>query len=475
MKDRVLLINPNRMRPVVAPLGLDYLSSSIADNKIDFEVLDLAFFDNIEKEIKRFLKGRDFTAIAVTVRNIDDSYFFSRDFCLKKIKETIDLVKIHSTSPIILGGVGFSIAPIPVLKYCGVKLGIWGEGELSLPLLIKSLAAGRDIDTIPGLVHKKDNRYRMNPPFFIDLQKICLSQRNALNNRRYYREGGMIGFETKRGCDQTCYYCADPIAKGKKVRVRNPKDVADELAGLLEKGIACFHTCDSEFNLPENHAIEVCKEIVKQRLGNKIIWYAYATPSGFSDELAAWMKEAGCVGIDFGIDSGNERMLKNLGRNHTPEDINKVAALCHKHGFVFMFDLLLGGPGEDRKTLSDTLNLMKQLNPSRVGISLGIRIYPGTYFGKVLGKEMQSSLKGFFGESNIEMLKPLYYLSPDLGDDIQDYIKKLIGGDSRFFFGGLEKIEANYNYNDNTRLVEAIKKGHKGAFWDILRRIDEEE
>ena len=115
---------------------------------------------------------------------------------------------------------------------------------------------------------------------------------------------------------------------------------------------------------------------------------------------------------------------------------------------------------------------MKKVNPSRVGISLGIRLYPGTYFGKVLGQKISSSKSGLRGDLNGEMLRPLYYLSPDLGEDIQGFIKELIAGDSRFFFGGSEDIEENYNYNDNTRLVRAIKNGYKGAFWDILRRIE---
>ncbi|MFH0813195.1 MAG: B12-binding domain-containing radical SAM protein, partial [Pseudomonadota bacterium] len=68
---------------------------------------------------------------------------------------------------------------------------------------------------------------------------------------------------------------------------------------------------------------------------------------------------------------------------------------------------------------------------------------------------------------------PLYYLSPELGDGIQDFVRALVAGDSRFFFGGTEDIDENYNYNDNTKLIQAIKQGYKGAFWDILRRIEE--
>jgi len=87
------------------------------------------------------------------------------------------------------------------------------------------------------------------------------------------------------------------------------------------------------------------------QLGNKINWYAYATPSRFSEELARWMRKAGCVGIDFGVDSGNDQILQNLGCNHTSHDIGEVAKRCRRHSLAFMFDLIVGGPGESKKTV----------------------------------------------------------------------------------------------------------------------------
>jgi len=471
---KVLLINPNMMKPVVAPIALDYLATSLEKQGIDYELLDLSFSKNVEQDIRRAFKHERFVAVGITVRNIDDSYFASQDFCLGKIRGIIDLVKNHTISPIVLGGVGFSIFPKPALTYCGVDFGIWGEGELAFPLLIEALIKRGNYKNIPNLLFRDRDGYQTTHLSYLDLQKINLSPRNAVDNMSYYREGGMVGFETKRGCDQACRYCADPVAKGGEVRVRPPVDVASELKGLLEKGIDTFHTGDSEFNVPEDHALEICKEIVRKKLGHRINWYAYATPSGFSEELACWMKKAGCVGINFGIDSGSARILKNLGRSHTPDCIREVTKRCHKHGFVFMFDLLLGGPGEDRKTIGETIDLMKRLNPSRVGISLGIRLYPGTYFGKIFGEKLCLSNKSFPGNLSDDMLKPLYYLSPDIDDDIQVFIKEMIAGDKRFFFGGTEDIEENYNYNDNTKLVQALKKGYKGAFWDVLRKMEEE-
>jgi radical SAM superfamily enzyme YgiQ (UPF0313 family) len=291
---KVLLINPNRMKPVVTPVAVDYLAESLENQRLDVDFLDLSFSENVEGDIERAFSSGPFIAVGVTIRNLDDSYFASQDFCLKKSKEIIDLIKRHSNASLVLGGVGFSIAPIPALDYCGVNFGIWGEGEHAFPLLVKAFADGKDYEKIPGLVWKDKQEYRKNPAFFLNLRKATLSRRSAVNNLRYFREGGMVGFETKRGCNRACHYCADPLAKGTIVRVRSPKDVALELEGLVKKGISCFHTCDSEFNVPPDHALQVCKEIVRKKLGDKVSWYAYASPFGFSTELARWMKKAGC-------------------------------------------------------------------------------------------------------------------------------------------------------------------------------------
>jgi len=142
-----------------------------------------------------------------------------------------------------------------------------------------------------------------------------------------------------------------------------------------------------------------------------------------------------------------------------------------------MFDLLLGGPGETRQTVKETLELMKSLDPTRIGISLGVRLYPDTPLGKMVKKQgvtrQNPHLQGTIND-NSTMLRPLFYLSHELGDDIESYIGELIEGDGRFFFVSKEQTTQDYNYNDNSQLMEAIKNGYRGAFWDILRRLSED-
>jgi radical SAM superfamily enzyme YgiQ (UPF0313 family) len=284
----------------------------------------------------------------------------------------------------------------------------------------------------------------------------------------------MGNVESKRGCPKGCIYCADPVGKGKKLRLRSPKSVADEIEALLGKGVDHLHFCDSEFNIPENHARDICLELVKRGLGDKIRWYVYASPKPFSQELATLCKRAGCAGIDFGVDSGCDAMLRRLGRDFSVEDLSRTAEICHQEGIIFMYDLLLGGPGETRESMKETIDTMKKLSPDRIGVSFGVRIFPQTKLAALVKRQgllkENPNIRGkVVGNDNF--FAPVFYLSSGLGPDAPDYLSPLIGGDERFFFVSPSEGERNYNYNDNTVLVSAIKAGYRGAFWDILRRI----
>lgn len=474
--EKVLLVNTNRMRPLVAPLGLDYLAQALEGSGFPVEILDLALAENPDEAISGYFEKNSVRAIAVTLRNIDDSYYASQDSSLPQIKEVIKSIKARTEAPIIMGGVGFSLMACEIMDYCDLDFGIKGEGEETLPVLLQRIFNREEFIGIPGLVLRTQKGLHFSPPRYLNLARFSFSRRGAIDNLRYFQEGGMAGFESKRGCDRKCVYCADPVSKGRKIRLRPPKDVADELENLLKQGIDHFHTCDSEFNLPEGHAVAICQEIVRRGLGDKVRWYAYCSPVPFSEELALLMRRAGCVGIDFGVDHGDDRMLQRLGRDFTSRDVREIANRCHRYGFSFMFDLLLGGPGETRETLRETINLMKELNPSRIGVSFGVRIYRDTPLGRQVLKEgvtlANRNLRGRI-EGNQDLLEPIFYTSAGLGEGVEEYIKELIAEDKRFFFAAKGDIEGNYNYNENSTLVQAIKKGYRGAFWDILRRLEE--
>jgi hypothetical protein len=472
---RVLLINPNQMKPPVAPLALDYLAHALKQNRFGVDILDLCFEADLAQAIDNYLAHNSPIAIGITLRNIDDTFIASQDFFIPGLKEIIDRLRTRTSAPLILGGSGFSVMPEAILSYCDADLGLWGEGEYSLPLLVAKMATTQEWSDVPGLVYRSHQGFHRNPANYLKLSEFA-PERDAVDNHRYFVEGGMGGVEDKRGCAKGCIYCVDPLTKGREVRLRTPDSVADEAEKLLELGIDHFHFCDGEFNIPEVHARQVCLKLIERGLGGKVRWYAYLSPAPFSDELANLCQRAGCAGIDFGVDSGNDYMLRSLGRDFTGDDLRHTADACHRQGIVFMYDLLLGGPGETKKSLRETIELMKRLSPSRVGAALGIRIFAQTKLAALVRRQgpltENPNLHGVV-ERNDDFFAPVFYLSSALGPDAQGYLSQLIAGDERFFFGATGDADQNYNYNQNTILVNAIKAGYRGAFWDILRRLAE--
>jgi len=474
---RIVLVNPNPMKPPVTPVSLDYLGSACRNAGIEVDLIDCSVESEWRKKLSHVLAERPIL-VGVTIRNIDDSYFASRDFSLRRIMQVFEEIKRSTEAPICLGGVGFSIFPFETLEFCDVPYGICGDGEDGLVKLVIALKAKAGLETVPGLVWRDGGKYRKNAIMPGSLEKMDLASRSLIDNGYYLENGGQVGFETKRGCSLNCPYCPEPHIRGKDVRVRNPLNVVEELTNLYNRGINIFHTCDSEFNCPYSHAVLVSKAIINAGLGNKIKWYAYCSPEYFTDELAYLMRQAGCVGIDFGADHGDNKMLHRLGHSYTSDDLIRIREICLKHNIICMFDLLLGSPGETKESIETTIRLMKKIKPDRVGISLGIRLYPVTRLGQKILEKSKGSLSdnpSLFGDlkDNESWLRPIYFCDASLGEDVEDWLCGIVGDDPRFLLGRRSDANQNYNYNDNPELTEAIKGGHRGAYWDILRRVSE--
>ena len=446
------------MKPPIAPIGLDYVGSALRAAAHEVRLLDLCWEDDAGPAIERaFAEDRPDLA-ALTFRNTDDCFFASRTSFIDVLQSDVARIRGAYDGPVVIGGGGFSLMPVELLEHTGAPYGVVGDGESALPALLRALSGEITFADVPGLVWRDVGAWRRNAPHPADLASLSLAARDVVDNERYFREGGQIGIETKRGCPGRCIYCADPVIKGHRPRPRPAGDLVAELRGLLDRGIDYFHLCDSEFNLPIDHALGFCRALIDSGLGERAKWYTYAAPAPFTRELIDLMQRAGCIGINFGVDSGSDAMLAALGRDYRAADVAETARICHDAGMVFMYDLLLGGPGETTQTLVETMRLMQSLPVDRVGVSLGVRVYPGTQLAAMLDK------------NEADALEPEYYVSPKLGAEPLDFLRELIGDDKRFLLP-VGDDEQDYNYNDNTVLQNAIARGHRGAYWDILRKL----
>lgn len=463
-----VLINSNIIKPPVSPVGLEYVAEALSQAGFKLYIIDLP----MEKDWKQALLcgfPTDTLAVGITLRNTDDCSFYSRKYFIPWVRELIQEVRKRTDAPVVLGGVGFSIFSSPCVDKIEADFGIEGDGEDAVVLLAKALSSKKDFSSIHNLVFRQKGRIVKPGRKEVNLKELKPFSRNIFDNCRYEREGAMVGVETKRGCPESCVYCADPVAKGKKYRLRPPQFVAQEIKSLLNQGVSWIHLCDSEFNLPSRHAKEVCQTLINKGLSSGINWYCYCSPTSFDRELAGLMKRAGCAGINFGVDSMVDSQLASLGRKHRLKDLQELVKILKEEGLNFIFDLLIGGKGETEETLRSNIEASQKMQVPLVGMSLGVRLYPGTPLSK--SDENGILRDGLYGELKPDLLEPLFYISPVLGDNPAALLGHYAGGDPRFLLLAEPGEEGSYNYAGDNILSDEILKGARGAYWDILAKV----
>jgi len=484
------LINTNRMQPAIAPVGLEYVASAAKAAGMDVEILDLGLVGDPDRALQDYFAGHSPRLVGLSFRNIDDCFWPSAQWFAPDLAKTVKTLRGMTAAPIVLGGIGFSIFAERLVAHSGADFGIRGDGEAAIVSLYRELtadgcrlSAGRNgrFEQVPGLIYTTKGKITANPPAWPQSPSIP-SRRDLVDNVTYFHKGGQIGFETKRGCNRLCIYCADPLAKGTALRLRPPQEVADEVAGLLDQGIDVLHTCDAEFNIPRQHAVAVCEEMIRRGLGERVRWYAYLSVTPFDQELAGLMRKAGCVGINFTTDAACPEMLKAYRQPYTREAIVQAVRLCREGGMAVMTDMLLGGPGETPQTLAETIAFMKQVGPDGVGSGVGVRIYPDTEMERIVRTEgpleTNSGIRRKY-DGPVDLFQPTFYISPQLGPRPARLVKDLIAGDGRFF-EPMEEVPTgqaghadskDHNYNDNTELTDAIAAGQRGAYWHIMLKL----
>ena len=107
----ILLINTNRMKPSISPIGLDYLADSLVAAGHEPRLLDLCFSTDVPGDVRAAISSIQPDVVGVTVRNTDDCYFSGGAFFLPEISETVKLIRANTDAPVVMGGVGFSVAP----------------------------------------------------------------------------------------------------------------------------------------------------------------------------------------------------------------------------------------------------------------------------------------------------------------------------------------------------------------------------
>lgn len=199
---------------------------------------------------------------------------------------------------------------------------------------------------------------------------------------------------TSRGCPGRCTFCFKKMYQDKETcRFRRPKNVVDEIELLVKKyGVKAFYIQDLSFCIVQQRVIDICREIGKRKL--KITWGCEARFDSVNPALLKAMKKAGCSFINFGLESGSEKIIFQCQKNIKIKTIEKAIADCRKAKIAVGCFKLLGLPGETEETFVDTLKFMiknKIAIPYPFPLNLPIP-YPGTQLHKQAEKQFKTKI-----------------------------------------------------------------------------------
>ena len=414
---RVLLISANteQINMPVLPLGMACVAAAVQEAGHDVKTVNLMTGQaNARKRLQQAVDDSQPDLIGVSVRNIDDQTMDSPHFLLDSVKPVIEKIRSLTGVPIVLGGAGYSIFPKSALAYLGADLGIRGEGEQILPALLDRLEKKAPVKDLPGVFTPDDDGGE--PPKALqnlEAAPLPLPDVHLFLPEEFAGEEIWMPFQTRRGCAMDCSYCSTAAIEGRHLRKRSPERSIDNLARFADAGFHRFFFVDNTFNLPPAFAEAICDEIIRRRL--EIEWRCIFYPRRTGERLIEKMARAGCVELSLGFESGSEKILKGLNKKFTPEAVRQASALIQRHGIRRMGFLLLGGPGETRETVLESLEFADSLHLDAVKVTQGIRIYPHTRLAETALAE------GIIDEED-DLLHPTFYMAPGLKDWLREIV-----------------------------------------------------
>lgn len=411
---KLLLVATNRESSPfpVAPIGALCIAAAARATGHDVKFLDLGFAFSPQRTLQKALVTGAPEAVAFSIRNLDNCSMLAPRSYFDEVRELAETVRCSFDGPLILGGSGFSVSPCGWMRRLDADCGVIGEGERTFVEVLARLEAGRPLDGLAGVITARNGETTTAgapAESLKPLDSLGLPAHELCRYGQYLKRGGSVGVQTKRGCPFKCAYCIYPQLEGKRYRLRPPEAVADEIEGVIKKSRARhFFFVDSVFNHPREHALAVCRELGRRRPPMR--WMAYCNPVGFDAELARAMAQAGCEGLEFGLDAATPKMLAAMCKPFGQEEIRTALQAAHDAGLPFAVHLLFGGPGETWPDVEETQSFLNGCAPANgIFASFGIRIHAGTAMEEIAVRE--GALP-----PNHDLFEPAYYVSSAMAE-----------------------------------------------------------
>ncbi|MBI2042702.1 MAG: cobalamin B12-binding domain-containing protein [Candidatus Nealsonbacteria bacterium] len=379
-----LIFPPNtfQTKPNMPPLGIAWLAAVLRSNGFNDVSLIESMANNYSNEdIIGLLKKNPPDLIGIS---FGTQIRFSAFDLIRSIKKEMPNISI------VVGGPHPTLTAQDTLENLAeIDAVVKGEGEISFLNLVRAMEQGRDFFDVKGISFRDNKGNIVHNPresAIQDLDALPLPARDLLpiekyTQRTFLSKKRCTNIMTSRGCPYYCVYCSTSEQWGHSIRHRSPLNVLDEIEYLFKtypffEGIRFF---DDVFTMDKKRVLAICDEIIRRKLN--FVWECEARANTIDEEVAAAMKKAGCEFIDLGIESGSDKILKNIRKGITVEQAIRAAKVIKKAGIGMKAFFMHGLPGETYEDIKKTVFLSRYLfyelgvEGTTQGISV---IYPGT-------------------------------------------------------------------------------------------------
>ncbi len=364
------------------PLGLLYVSAYLISKNVPNHVFDSTFYS--QKDQLEFIFDKKPKVVSIYTN------------LMTKI-EVVKLIKILKTTKfgfpkIILGGPDVTFNIENYLK-SGADFLTIGEGEETTFELYNAIIQNSDFNEVKGIAFLDNGKLVQTHARtkFKELDELPLPNRNAIPNQKYldtwkenHGESSMT-ISTQRGCPYTCKWCSTAVY-GQSYRRRPANLVAQEMKMLKENyNPDAIWFVDDVFTISHKWLTSFHEEVVKQNA--QIRFECITRAERLNDEILKLLKEAGCFRIWIGAESGSQKIIDAMDRrvdvNHVKKMIQNTNALGIETGTFIM----LGYPGENEKDIKETIQYLKEANPTLYTITIAYPI-KGTSLYNEIEKKM---------------------------------------------------------------------------------------
>ncbi len=359
---RILLMMPPMPQPMGAPyLGQLYVAASARAAGHEVRCLDLAAphaargdraYAQAVDEAERF--SPDIIGLTLFTYGAARGYRLARQ--LRPYAKVL-----------VAGGPHATIIPEEPVRQ-GFDVAIAGEGEHAIVALAAAVDAGGDLGTVPGAVLADGRRGPVGG-------MLTGAQLNALPfphtaydcyDMEQYAPGGHVvsgGLMSSRGCPARCTFCANYVT-GRGYRWRSTEDIVAEIKQLRARyGVRSVPFWDDAFTARRPRVNAICDAFLETPELQGMTW-SVITPGNMVKPFdLERMRAAGCVSVNFGIESGDYNILKIIQKGQRPDQVVAAVEAAKVAGMQTVVNFMFGFPEEGVQELQHTLALMERLAP----------------------------------------------------------------------------------------------------------------